>query len=152
LTPFNVHLTPNLKPNVTPSMTYSCNRCVMSKASFLSSSSDPTELMVESRLDAYVMTVLLLLLLCVQACFALPESLSSDSEPKRCDWGEHTVIKATPEMSALVLGGTGAVGRFKSAAAAVELVGALLSFELAAILRRAVCLRYNTDKPCTVGT
>ncbi|KAF6257651.1 hypothetical protein COO60DRAFT_1206333 [Scenedesmus sp. NREL 46B-D3] len=56
------------------------------------------------------MTVLLLLLLCVPACLAASEGVAGDNEPKRCDWGADTVVIAPPGMSALVLGGTGAVG------------------------------------------
>jgi hypothetical protein len=64
--------------------------------------------------------LLLVLLLYVPACLAAPESLVEHEEPKRCDWGEDTVIRQPPGMSALVLGGTGAVGGLASPAAAVH--------------------------------
>eukprot|EP00882_Tetradesmus_deserticola_P001979 GHRQ01002121.1.p1 GENE.GHRQ01002121.1~~GHRQ01002121.1.p1 ORF type:complete len:278 (+),score=130.78 GHRQ01002121.1:147-980(+) len=56
------------------------------------------------------MIVLLFLLACILACLGTPESLARDNEPQRCDWGADTVVADRPGMSALVLGGTGAVG------------------------------------------
>jgi hypothetical protein len=111
------------------------------------------------------MPVLLALLLFLPACLASPESFANKgSEPKRCDWGVDTAIRSQPGMSALVLGGTGAVGRCRYASfaaavavgvvglcclactAAATLVGSRALHVLNVIKRTVACNQHNSSR------